>query len=350
MAAKDRQSKLHHYVPQGYLRAFANDRDQIRVVPLAASRTPFTTAVKNVAAQNHFHTTEEFEDEPDWFERALSGLEGEALRRIDGFERGAFPPSEEDRWGLSYFMALQSVRGPDTRRTLEHLQASMARLEIGAGGRQGVRAWIRRNLGVEPSPELEERIWAEATQPGGPPVSFRNSVHIEHTVETASELMPYFATRPWTLVRFDRRSLITSDAPVSLIRHPDVEDWQGVGFLTAWGIALPLTRKLGLLMSDPLIALEGLDADDPRVQERRALVLRGALDHIESGTTAHEKLFNEHTAHSAREYIYLHPEDERFIPPNLPEPNLINVHPMGSLIDMDFDGEPLFRPETPGGH
>lgn len=346
MAGKDQQSKLHHFVPQGYLRGFANDREQVKVVPLDPSRAPFSTAVRNVAAQNHFHTIEEFEEEPDWFEKALSGIEGEAIRRISGFERGAFPLSEEDRWGLSYFIALQSVRGPDTRRTLEHLQASMVRLEVGAGGRKNVGGWIRRNLGVDPSPELEERIWADATQPGGPPVRFRNAVHIAHTLDTASELTPYFATRPWTLVRFDRRSLITSDAPVSLIRHPDDEDWAGVGYLTAWGIAFPLTRKLGLLMSDPLTGLEGLDADDPRLQDRRALVLRGGLDHIEPGTTAQEKLFNEHTAHSAREHIYLHPEDEKFIPPTLHEPNLINVRPMGGLIDMDFDGQPLFEPDT----
>lgn len=342
------QSKLHHFVPQGYLRGFANDKEQVKVVPLEPSRTPFTTAVRNVAAQNHFHTTQEFEEEPDWFEKALSGLEGEAIRTINSFKRGAFPLSEEDRWGFSYFMALQSVRGPDTRRTLEHLHASMVRLEVGAGGRKNVGAWIRGNLGVDPSPELEERIWADATQPGGPPVNFRNAVHIEHTLETAAKLMAYFATRPWTLVRFDRRSLITSDAPVSLIGRPDDDVWQGVGYMTAWGIAFPLTRKLGLLMSDPLTVLEGLDSDDPRVQDMRALVLRGGLDHTEAGTTAHEKLFNEHTAHSAREHIYLHPEDGRFIPPDLPGPDLINVRPMGGLIDMDFDGEPLFQPHTAG--
>ena len=65
MAGKQ-QSKLHHFVPQGYLRGFANAKEQVKVVPLEPSRTPFTTAVRNVAAQNNFHTTQEFEEEPDW--------------------------------------------------------------------------------------------------------------------------------------------------------------------------------------------------------------------------------------------------------------------------------------------
>ncbi len=300
--------------------------------------------MRNVAAQNHFHTGEELE-EPDWFEKALSGVEGEAIKTIKSFERGEFPLSETDRWAFSYYMALQSARGPDTRKTMEYLHASMVRLEIGAGGRKNVGRWIRRKYVVEPSPEQEDRIWEEGIQPGGPPISSTNLAHIQHLVEIAQELTSYLATRPWSLVRFNRRSLITSDSPVSLIRQPNDEPWEGVGFATAWGIAFPLTRKLGLLMSDPMVVLGGLEAGDPRVQEVRSSVLRGDIDRIEAGTTAMEKLFNEHAAYSAREYVYHHPEDAGFVPEDLPEPNLINIRAQGGLMGMDFDGEPLFHPD-----
>ncbi|MDK9302433.1 hypothetical protein [Propionibacterium freudenreichii] len=47
---------------------------------------------------------------------------------------------------------------------------------------------------------------------------------------------------------------------------------------------------------------------------------------------------------TAREYVFHHPEDERYVPVNLPEPDLINIKPIGGLVDMDFDGEPLFAP------
>src|SRR5690606_13290241 len=138
--------------------------------------------------------------------------------------------------------------------------------------------------------------WDEATQPGGPPIAFSNLTHIQNAVETATELTPYLATRPWALVRFERRSLITSDAPSSLVRHPDDEPWLGVGSATAWGVTFPLTRKLGLLMSDPMAVLGGLEANDPRVQQLREMVLAGRIDRVQSGTTAMEKLFNQHTA------------------------------------------------------
>lgn len=339
---KNNGSKLHHFVPQGYLRGFATAHERITSIPLDRSRNSFTTSVRNVAAQNHFHTAEELE-EPDWFEKALSRVEGEAIKTIRSFEKGQFPPSEEDRWAFSYYMALQSARGPDTRKTIEHLHASMVRLEVGAGGRKNVGRWIRDNYGIEPSPELEDRIWEEATQPGGPPIRFTNLAHIKHTVETAKDLTSYLAVRPWSLVRFNRRCLITSDAPVTLIPQLDDHPGEGVGFATAWGVTFPLTRKLGLLMSDPMVMLEGLESDDRRIQRMRSWVLQGRIDRIEAGTTVMERLFNGHTAHAARAYVYHHPEDAGFVPDDLPEPNLINMRAQGDLMDQEFDGEQWFK-------
>lgn len=340
MATKGSAAKLHHYVPQAYLRGFATEKERITAIPLDRSRKSFTSNVKNVAARTHFYRVEELA-EPDGFEKALSEVEGHATEIVRGFERSEFPPSESDRWTLSFYVALQSLRGPDTRKTMESVRAKMVRLEIGAGGRENVGRWTKENLGFEPSAEQEDCIWDEATQPDGPPITFSNGAHIQHMVKTATELTSYLITRPWSLVRFDRRSLITSDAPVSLIRQPDSEAWEGVGFMTAWGISFPLTRKLGLLMSDPMAMLQSLESDDPQVQKIRAAVLRGEVDRIEAGTTAMEKLFNEHSARAAREYVYHHPEDARFVPDELPKPNLINIR-VGGVIDTEFDGKPWF--------
>lgn len=345
MTGKGNTAKLHHYVPQGYLRGFATEKGRIVALPLDRSRTSFTSSVKNVAAQTHFHTVDGLE-EPDEFEKALSGVEGQAISIIGKLEESKFPLSESDRWTFSYYMALQSVRGPDTRKTMEQIRAKFVRVEIGAGGRKNVSNWTKKNLGFDPSPEQEDRIWAEATQLGGPPISFSNFAHIQHMVDTAEKLTPYFAARPWSIVKFEQLSLITSDAPVNLIPNPKDAASEGVGFMTAWGITFPLTRKLGLLMSDPMVMLDGLESDDSRVQELRGAILRGEADRMQTGTTAMEKLFNEHLAHSAREYVYHHPEDTKFVPDGLPEPNLINMS-AGGFMDAEFDGEPWFGSPEP---
>lgn len=334
-------AKLHHYVPQGYLRGFATVQERITAVPLERTRSSFTTSVKNVAARTHFHTIPGAE-EPDGFEKILSRVEGDVIGIIRRMEGGEFPLSEENRSTVSFYLALQAVRGPDTRKTIERLQAKMVRLEVGAGGRRNVRRWIKENLGFDATADQEQRIWDEATQPGGPPITISVAAHISHMVDTADHLAKYLATRPWSLVRFEKRSLITCDSPVSLIRNPKDDDfYSGVGFATAWGITVPLTRKLGLLMSDPMVIIERLDPSDPMIQEIRTRVMSGSLDRVEVGTTAMERLFNEHTAESAREYIYCHPDDKKFVPSELHEPTLINMDVKG-FMDDEFDGEPWF--------
>ena len=340
MAAGGSTAKLHHYVPQSYLRGFATDKDRVTVVPLDRSRKPYTPSIRNVAAQTRFHRVDGLPN-PDEFEQVLSGVEGDAMSVVRQFGAEKFPPSEEERWKLSFYIALQAVRGPDTRRTMEHLQAKVVRVEVGAGGQKNVKQWIEKNLGFAATDEQAERLWAEATQPGGPPITFSNLAHIDHMTKTAEAITSAIAARPWLLVRFGRRSLITSDAPVTLIRNPKDEPWEGVGFQTAWGITFPLTRKLGLLMSDPMVAIERFEAGDPRIQAMRAAILRGEADRSEPGTTAMERLFNQHTAHHAREYVYHHPDDARFVPDDLPEPHLITMD-VGGFFDAEFDGKPWF--------
>jgi hypothetical protein len=196
-------------------------------------------------------------------------------------------------------------------------------------------------MGFDATPEQEERIWTTATQPGGPPISFSNLTHIKQMLELAHSMLPYLMSRPWAFISFDNRSLITCDSPVSLIRHAkDQDDFGGVGFATAWGISFPLTRKLGLLMSDPMVMIEGFAPGDPRVEFVRDKVRNGSFDRRQVGTTALEKMLNEHTASNAREYIYYHSDDLKFVPKDLPAPQLVNMS-MGGL-DQEFTGEALF--------
>jgi hypothetical protein len=341
MAANQTTKKLHHYVPQAYLRGFANENERLTAQKLPGDAPPFTTIVRNVGAQTHFHRVEGLE-QPDEFEDVLAIIEGEAqtvIRKIK--QGGAFPLSAADRTNLAFFISLQAVRGPDTRRTSEMIQKEMIRLEVGAGGRKHVKAWVQKNMGFDPTPEQEERIWVTATQPGGPPISFTNFAHIEHMMEMAQSMLPYLTSRPWAVVRFDRRSLITCDSPVSLVRGRDNDTDLGVGFATAWGILFPLTRKLGLLMSDPTVMIEDFVPGDPRIQFVGDKVREGAMDAEQVGTTAMEKLFNDHTTANAREYIYYHPDDLKFVPKDLPEPQLTNMS-MGSA-NQEFTGETWFE-------
>lgn len=322
-------AKRHHTVPQFYLRHFA-DQEQITTVRLPGELR-FTQSVRRAASQTNFYAVDGHEDGPDAFEKVLSAIEGQASNVFASILSGAWPLPSELRMTLAGFIALQAVRGPDQRRNMEHVAAQVARLEIGYGGREGVKGWVKRARGVSITDEQADVVWSQATQPDGPPIRMAPIAHIQQMVKTADELLPYIAGRPWSLVRFDKRSLITCDTPVGLVPHPENEPWEGVGFMTAWGITFPLTRKLGILMSDPMVFAGKVPVET---------VHAGRMDYTQVGTTALEKFFNGNTIANAGEWLYHHPCDERFVPATLPEPNPVTLRMAGG--PDEFSGDPLF--------
>ena len=278
-------AKRHHTVPQFYLRGFA-EGEMLATVRLPGTQR-FLQVVRKAASEINFYAVDGHEDGPDAFEKLLSTVEGEAARVLDSIIDGTWPLAPTDRTALAYFIAVQATRGPEQRRNMEYLRAQVARLELGYSGRAGTKDWVERNRGVSVSDEEADAIWDEATMPDGPPIRVAPIVHIEQIAAMSEHLLKYISGRPWSLVRFDSRSLITSDVPVGLVRNAnDEQPWMGVGYMNAWGITFPLTRKLGLLMSDPMAF-----ADEIPVEAVRD----GMLDIRQAGTTALEKLFNAHT-------------------------------------------------------
>lgn len=328
-------AKRHHTVPQFYLRGFA-DGDRIATVRLPGEAR-FVQSVRRAASETNFYSVHGHEDGPDVFEKLLATLEGEAAHVFELIRGGTWPLDTESRTTLAHFVALQAVRGPEQRRNMEHVAAQLTRLEIGYGGRDSVQDWMLRNRGVSITEEQAQVVWEQATRPNGPPIHFAPIAHIRQMAELVDKLLPYLVGRPWTLVRFDRRSLITSDSPVGLVPHPDDETWLGAGFMTAWGVTYPLTRKLGLLMSDPMVFAEVVPVER---------VWAGELDHAEPGTTKMERFFNGFTVNSASEWLFHHPDDGRFVPNPLPEPSPVTMRMSGGADE--FTGRPLFELPQPG--
>lgn len=308
-------AKLHHTVPKFYLRGFANSDERITTVRLPGDKS-YTQLIDKTAAINHFYSIDHPQGS-DAFEKALSDMEGGAASVLRAIEGGLWPLTEEQRGTLGTFMAMQAVRGPDHRRTMHYLAAKMTKLEVEVGGRENVQQWVKNRYGLELDDDEAEVVWQEATQPGGPPISFTPEAHIAHFVETAAKLVQYILGRPWTLARFERRCLYTCDSPVGLVPRPEDEPWQGVGFMTALAITFPLTRKLGLVMGDIMpLAEANIDVDRVRA---------GEGDGVEPGTTSLARLFNDTTVDSASEYIYHHPDDVNVLPSPLPEPRLTTI-------------------------
>ena len=310
------EAKLHHTVPQFYLRGFADDAERITTVRLPGEKW-YTSRIKNTAAINRFYSIDGHPDGADAFERALSLLEAGAADVLRAIVKGDWPLSAEQRITLGTFLAVQYVRGPSHRRSLEYIAAQMTRLEATVTGRDNVSQWAEQRYGVELDEDEAEELWQQATRPEGPPITLPPIEHIAVIIDSAEKLLPFIVGRPWTLVRFSRRVLVTSDSPVGLIPAKGNEPWQGVGFATAQLITFPLTRRLGLIMGDGMLFA---DANIPVERLRE-----GEADEAEPGSTSLAKLIIDSTVHSASEYVYHHPEDGPALPSPLPAPTLSNL-------------------------
>ncbi|WP_158542883.1 DUF4238 domain-containing protein [Phytoactinopolyspora halophila] len=322
-------ARRHHTVPRFYLQGFS-EAGKIATVRLPGDQR-FPQSVGDAAVAKDFYAVDGHPDGPDVIEKALSEIEGLAAAVFKKIAGGSWPLGHEDRMTLGYFVALQATRVPVQRNTMDYLAAQMLRLQIGASGKTGLRKQLEEH-GLEVSDDIVEEVWEQMTRPQGPPVKRPKTVHIEQMLDLSGKLIPYLVGRPWSLVRFERRSLILSDAPVGLVAHTNDKWGMGVGFMTAWGITFPLSRKAGLLMNsvEPQIEL-GVPVEK---------VHQGRADWVQDGTAKMEKFFNFHTVQGASEWLFHHPDDEKYVPTDLPNPRPVTLQMSGG--PPEFDGEQWF--------
>ncbi len=270
-------------------------------------------STKNAALQTRFYSIPEL-DEPDLFEKILSTMESDAavvLRAI--VEDQVWPLDPESRETFAGFIAIQLLRGPEQRRMMEQIAALTTQLEIGLGGRNSVEAWARDAYGVTLTPEQAAEVWTDVIQPSGPPIQLAAREHIQQIGAMLPQVLGQVLARPWCLIRFDRRSLLTSDTPLARLPDP-AKPGQAVGLSTTPGLTFPLTRKVGLLLATPL-------AGRVPVEEVR----NGRFDFGYPPSTIWARLFNENTISSTREWLFHHPDDAHVVPDDLPQPRTTEI-------------------------
>lgn len=118
----------HHYVPQLYLRKFADGvgrRARVFTYDSFTNRA-FKTLVRNVASKRHFNRVEIDGVDPNYLEDGLAKMEGEMapfLAEVVAEKR--FPTSEHFNWIMNLAAQL-SVRNPRMRGQLESFHKDIA--------------------------------------------------------------------------------------------------------------------------------------------------------------------------------------------------------------------------------
>jgi hypothetical protein len=309
-------SKRHHTVPNFYLKGFASadKRPRIGAASLDDGRR-LVVPTSDATVRKNFYSMEGHPDGSDVFEKELSNLEGDASAVFKKAVAGAWPLTREDREILGTFLAFQFLRGPDTRTSLDQISTTLLSKVISQLGADGIRDTLAKS-GKPVTDDIVHRMLEQASQPDGVIAKTTSAGHINHMLELVPELVRYFVGRPWVLIRFSSRKLLTCDTPVALVPNPEFEDaYSGVGLMNAWGITVPLTREVGLLLADPMPLAE----EDPQkpLEELLEDVVSGKLDHEQNPSTKMAQFFNNHTIGNARRWIFHHPDDAALLPDDL---------------------------------
>ena len=311
--------RRQHVVSRFYLNGFASDVGRIRRVALPGEPAHVLSTGDASVIKDFYTITLPDGTQSDMFEKAFGEVEGpasEALRKLLG---GTWPITGDHRAALATWIALQHLRAEDVRASQGSMNAQFIRLIVGTAGKQALRALIEKAESRDvPDAELD-REWADITKPGGPDLIPDVKQHIKILMDLLPGMAAYLHDCHWTLFRFTRRSMVTSDHPVSLVVGDDHPEWSGVGIATAELFLIPLSRRIALTIQ-PHDRFPSLPPGLDRVP-----------DFQHDGTTQIANSINQQTVLGARKYVYHHPEDSPLKRLHLPEPE----HSLGpSMSDV----------------
>lgn len=250
--------KSQHYVPRMLMRPFAvpgaGKFEQIQVFDKHTDRS-FTARLEDVLAGRYFNTI--WHD--DWVEDVegpLSKLEDRAapiIRKLVA-DRSWANLDGEEQVTLGFFLAVQFVRGPDTRaridQMIDQLQAKAEAMAKDKAGRK-----------VAAAPTADER----------------KQMIFELMRTSAAELAEMMLEKSWLLFEPEEGEFYLGDTPLAMHNDRDMGPYGNIG-LAVPGIQIyfPLAPDLLLALWCPSLTAELLDA-----QEKHRLAV-GSLSLLET--------------------------------------------------------------------
>lgn len=284
--------KRHHVVPKFYLKRFANKADQITAFHPEDFRR-YTTSVEKVGVEGHFYSIPTEDGYDTIVEETLSKLESIAAIDLAKLADGRSSTMPAFRRKLSFFMAVQFVRGRRPRYAMTDLYKQLFKKIAQFSTPQMIQAELKRQ-GEEITIEEASKIAAVGQDPTLqvelPADALINAAEI---FKQGEQLIPAFYRRGWTILEFDDPVLLTSDEPVAqgvVAEAPHMP--AGVG--NADSIAFPLDPHRALLM---------MREDIDNIPHKRA---KGTADLATS--------INQIVALRAAKQVFFHPDTDPLTP------------------------------------
>ncbi|MGW7400657.1 DUF4238 domain-containing protein [Streptomyces cyaneofuscatus] len=303
------RTRRQHTVSRFYLKGFADDAGAIRRVSLPGEPSIVLSTRDATVIKDFYTVTLPDGSLSDFFEKAFSKIESSAAEALGLILDGTWPLEGNNREAFATWVALQHLRSEDMRSSQVGINAEMIRLIVGVSGKEALRSLIQESESRTISDEELDEEWRDITKPGGPDMNPGANQHVRLMTNLLPTTAAYLRDCHWTLFRFARRAIATSDHPVSLVVAPDHPKWQGVGIATAELFLIPLSRRAALTIQ-PRRRFSQLPTEVERVP-----------DFTQRGTTSIARSINQETAARARKYVYHHPDEKPLQGLYLPTPD-----------------------------
>jgi hypothetical protein len=254
--ANKQRHKRHHFVPQGYLKAWADGKDQVAVRNRGTDDW-YPSNIKNVALESDLYTSYGLGGEPDDFLEKLLGdqIDGPAPALLSRLAEEKLPRrNSEDRISLSRFLAMQLVRTPDNidqfmfvPSVLEYAKSPSGPVNFGL-----VREHLTHiRLGKVPSDtEVQAATyWVNGmlTKPGRMPSREQAIIGLFDIAE--EHLAPALNEKAWSIEIDELGRFITADLPVSKYWYPGKRKmYMGVGIEDVDEVRFPIDPRHLLVM------------------------------------------------------------------------------------------------------
>jgi hypothetical protein len=233
--------KKHHFLPQFYLRRFADPREKLWLYRKSAESKGIPTHVLKAGMENHFHTLDwsrwgARSDDPESIERALSKMESaqaRMLRQILDLDE----PLSAHLESVAQFASTMWHRVPSFKRDVEE---NLSRLLAHSG-----RMLLKAGAFPPPPEELQSLIQERDGDIFEPEIANWKLLEFMFLQLRDTPIPGILSRMNYRLVRPGPQggSFVTGDTPVVLYdEHWDNDSPQGVGFATPTvEISLPLS-------------------------------------------------------------------------------------------------------------
>lgn len=248
--------KRHHYLPEFYLRCFADDSGLVWTYD-RARRITNRLPPRVIAAENDFYTLPT--EDPRMrtlievnLANLVEGPVAPILRKLDP----SFHPTRQEVEHLAMFASFQKVRVPgaldQVGSSFKEMMKEFTRSSFETVERvEETLASMRRETGEQHEADPQELV--DLVRSGNWDIEVGRHVLLKTMLDLAINMAPVLLDLEWTLLfAAQGRAFITSDAPFVIVPPRGLPTEAGVGVITPYALKyLPLTERVCLRMGDP---------------------------------------------------------------------------------------------------